>query len=230
MKKYARIVGLAAHIGAIIIVNLILFLCVRFYRLASPTFWTAWSFSVVVNTGLAVALFFFTRRKFQEMLALPVLYYISFVVSAVYLGVGLIFMVLPIEDLTAVWIVEIILTIIATVLALYIIFGLKYIGDNTKKVKEKVLYIRELQFIADDCANVTTNEEVKKMLKKLAEDIRFSDPMSNERTASYEKELQDLLLDLQVEISNNPEADVKGSVTKAQQVLARRNSLVRLSK
>jgi hypothetical protein len=230
MKKYARIIGLASHIGVVIIVNLILFLCVRSYRLGSPTFWTAWAFSTVVNTGFAVALFFFTRKKFKEWLTLPILYYFSFIISAVFLVVGLIFMVLPIESLTAVWVVNVILTIISAILMLYIIFGIKYIGDNTQKVKEKVSYIRELQFIADDCMNLSKNAEVTNQLRKLSESIRFSDPMSNEKTAAYEKELQDLLLDIQVELGNNPEADVKEAVTKAQQILARRNSLVRISK
>ena len=139
-------------------------------------------------------------------------------------------MVLPIESLTAVWVVNVILTIISAILMLYIIFGIKYIGDNTQKVKEKVSYIRELQFIADDCMNLSKNVEVTNQLRKLSENIRFSDPMSNEKTAAYEKELQDLLLDIQVELGNNPEADVKDAVTKAQQILARRNSLVRISK
>ena len=78
--------------------------------------------------------------------------------------------------------------------------------------------------------NLSKNVEVTNQLRKLSESIRFSDPMSNEKTAAYEKELQDLLLDIQVELGNNPEADVKEAVTKAQQILARRNSLVRISK
>lgn len=49
-----------------------------------------------------------------------------------------------------------------------------------KRLKKKVFYIKSLQVDIEMLANSETDAETKAALIKLAEKIRFSDPMSNE--------------------------------------------------
>ena len=116
------------------------------------------------------------------------------------------------------------------VVFLYFIFGAQYINANAKRQKEKVYYIREAKVICDDLASIAVHEESKKALNKLSEDIRFSDPMSDESVASYEKEIYDALLDMQAKIDEQNDADVLDLVKTADRALKRRNSLVKIRK
>ena len=230
MKRYIRLFALGTELVIDIILNIIIFLTIPAARKESPVFWIAWSFSFVVSFLLAVGLFFLSRKKFTQFLSLPVIYYVTYVVTIVYWVVGLILMYAPFNHQGWTWAIEIIITLIYLVIAAYIMIGLKYTNDQAKEIKEKVLYIRECQFYVDDTMAVSTNAEGKAELKKLSEAIRYSDPMSNEKIEAYEKELRDALLDLNNAVKADPAMDVKPGVAKAQQILARRNALVRMSK
>lgn len=57
------------------------------------------------------------------------------------------------------------------------------------KVQQKVFYIKSLQVDVEMLADVESENDTKTALKKLAEKIRFSDPMSNVELSSLEKEI-----------------------------------------
>ena len=57
------------------------------------------------------------------------------------------------------------------------------------KVNTKVSYIRNMQTEVEMLAEIETNPEVKEKLKELAEKIRFSDPMSNEKLQALENNI-----------------------------------------
>ena len=57
------------------------------------------------------------------------------------------------------------------------------------KVNTKVSYIQNMQTEVEMLAEIETNPEVKEKLKELAEKIRFSDPMSNEKLQALENNI-----------------------------------------
>lgn len=233
MRKNVRILALVAQAAVIVIINILLFAIVSQVnkdRFSVPTFWVAWAFMTFVSLGLSALTFFCTRKKFAESLALPIVYYFTFVIAIVYIIVGLVFTIAPIDSNLWVWVVESIITIANVVLLLYMIFGIKYMDEQRQQVKEKVYYIREAQILVEDCMTMSTNDAVKPMLKKLAEAIRYSDPMSHENVEQYERQLKDIIIEMQSAISLDSNADVAGKVAEATQVLNRRNSMVRISK
>ena len=230
MYKKIRLFALVVQIAIEAILLIVLFNTVDKARLSEQVFWVAFSFSFILNLLVAVGLFFLTKKKADEWLTLPALYYVSYVISVIYLVVGMIFMYAPITDPTWVWVVEAVLTIIFIVVVFYFILGSQYINQNTKKVKAKVSYIREAKAICDDLAGIATHEESKKALEKLAEDIRFSDPMSDDSVAQYEKEIYDALLDMQEKLDEKADSDVLESVKVASRALKRRNSLIQIRK
>ena len=230
MGKKFRIFALAVQVAIEAILLIVLFNTVSKDRLSEQVFWIAFSFSFVVNLLIAVAMFLFTRKKADEWLTIPVLYFVSYVISAIYLVLGMIFMYVPLKDPTWVWISEAILTIIFIILVMYFLFGASYINRNAKIQKEKVAYIREAKAICDDAAYLSKHEESQKALQKLSEDIRFSDPMSNDSVAELEKELYNTLLDIQIKLEESGDADVLDLVKTADRALKRRNALVKIRK
>ena len=64
------------------------------------------------------------------------------------------------------------------------------------KVQEKTFYIRSLQADTEMLANAEPDTEVKAELLRLAEKIRFSDPMSHERLADLENQITDKVTEL----------------------------------
>ena len=90
------------------------------------------------------------------------------------------------------WSVIVVCSVIAGISAVCMISadaGRNEIERVEAKVQKKVFYIRELQADIELLADNETNADVKKALTQLAEKIRFSDPMSNEKLADLEDKI-----------------------------------------
>ena len=95
-------------------------------------------------------------------------------------------MVLP---LTASWIAIVVCALILGISAICLIgteTGREEINRVEEKVEKKVFYIKSLQVDIEMLASAERDADTKAALTKLAEKIRFSDPMSNEVLADLE--------------------------------------------
>ena len=68
-------------------------------------------------------------------------------------------------------------------------------------VQKKVFYIQELQADVELLAAAETDADTKAALTRLAEKIRFSDPMSNERLADLENKISTKVLELKTAVN-----------------------------
>lgn len=97
------------------------------------------------------------------------------------------------------------------------------------KLKKDVTLMRSLQskinVLPAQCSG-----ETAKALEKLAEDIRFSDPVSGEATADVETELSALIDELQQAVIDADEAAVLTLCRKAAVTLNERNRICKLNK
>ena len=95
----------------------------------------------------------------------------------------------------------------AIVICLALIFmistniGTTEIERIDKKVQEKVFYIKDLQTDVELLANLEQDKDIKEKLIQLAEKIRFSDPMCNEKLAIIEEQISSKVKELKT--SNN---------------------------
>ena len=98
------------------------------------------------------------------------------------------------------------------------------------KLEKNVSRMREFQ--AKGQALVTLNKvpEAARPLEKLAENLRFSDPVSNEALAEIEDRLAECLAQLQSEVAAQKKEQILSLCQQAEQVLAERNQLCKLSK
>ena len=157
----------------------------------TATFWTAYAFSVVafaVQIPLWKIAFGKKDTLKSKFLGIPVIH-----VGITYLIIQLIaFAVFMIFPTLPAWLAVIVCAIILAIFALCAIAG--QVGANEiKRVEEKIKVKRAfIQFLQTDIemlAETETDSETKIALKKLAEKVRFSDPMSHEMLGELESRI-----------------------------------------
>ncbi len=164
----------------------------------TATFWTAYAFTVVAFASqIAIWKFAFKgantlKSKFLgiPLISVGITYLIAQIIAFA------IFMWL---SLTASWISIVVCALILGISAVCLIgteTGREEINRVEKKVDKKVFYIKSLQVDVEMLASAETNSDTKVALEKLAEKIRFSDPMSNEVLADLEAEITDKVKEL----------------------------------
>ena len=92
-----------------------------------------------------------------------------------------------------------------------------------EKIKEKVFYIKSLQADAEGFVDKVSDESVKKVLKELAETIRYSDPMSSPQLAVIENKIETKIAVLSEIIEKADSGAIKTVSNELQQLLAERN-------
>ena len=98
------------------------------------------------------------------------------------------------------------------------------------KLEKDVSRMREFQ--AKGRALVALNQvpEAARPLEKLAEDLRFSDPVSSEALTEIEDQLAECLAQLQEAVSAQKTEQILSVCREAERILAERNQLCKLSK
>lgn len=165
----------------------------------TTTFWIAYAFTVV---ALALQIRIWNKAfKAVETLKSKFLGIPIFYVGVVYLVFQLItlavFMAFP---RIPYWIAVIVCAFVLGISAICLISAdaeRDEIDRVEEKVNRKVFYIRELQADVEMLAEQEPNPETKAALQKLAEKIRYSDPMSDERLADIDAEITTKIKDLE---------------------------------
>ena len=157
----------------------------------TATFWVAYAFTVIAFASqIAIWKFAFKgadtlKSKFLgiPLISVGITYFIVQIIAFA------IFMALP---LTASWIALVVCALILGISAICLIgteTGREEINRVEEKVEKKVFYIKSLQVDIEMLASAERDADTKAALTKLAEKIRFSDPMSNEALAELEAEI-----------------------------------------
>ena len=122
-----------------------------------------------------------------------------------------------------------------------VLFGVSAIGfiatDATrdeivrqdKKIVKDVSYMRNLQSKMNMLVSQCNNAEIKTAVKFLAEDIKYSDPVSSDSLKDIERELYFYIEELQKAVVEN-DANAIELCKKTKSVLAERNRLCKLNK
>ena len=157
----------------------------------TATFWIAYAFTVIAfasQIAIWKVAFNGTNTLKSKFLGIPLIpvgiaYWIIQIIAFV------VFMALP---LTASWIAVVVCALILGISAICLIgteTGREEINRVEEKVEKKVFYIKSLQIDIEMLASAERDADTKAALTKLAEKIRFSDPMSNEALAELETEI-----------------------------------------
>ena len=190
------------------------------------TFWVAYAFSVVAfasQIGIwKVALGKEDTLK-SKFLGFPVVH-IGIIYLIVQTIVFAVFMAVP---TLPVWSAIVVCALVLGIFAICMISAEAGRGEIERietKVKQKVFYIKSLQVDVELLAKNESDSAVKAGLEKLAEKIRFSDPMSLPEMESIEKEIADKTNTLKTT------ADKLTVIAGIDALLAERNAKIKILK
>jgi len=192
----------------------------------TATFWIAYAFiAVAFASQIVIWKFAFKGADSlkSKFLGIPLIS-----VGITYLIVQIIafavFMALP---LTTSWIAIVVCALILGISAICLIgteTGREEINRVEEKVEKKVFYIKALQVDVEMLASTETDADTKAALTKLAEKIRFSDPMSNDILADLETEITAKVKELKT-VENKAEI-----ITVLDSLITERNKKAKLLK
>lgn len=192
----------------------------------TATFWVAYAFSVVAF-AVQIPLWKIALDKKDTLkskfLGIPVIH-----VGITYLIIQLIaFAVFMIFPTLPVWLAVVVCSIILAISALCAIAG-QAGANEINRVEEKIKVKRAfIQFLQTDIEMLTENEtsaETKAELKKLAEKVRFSDPMSHEMLGELESRISAKVEEMKTA------TDKKGLIAEINTLLTERNKKCKILK
>ena len=98
------------------------------------------------------------------------------------------------------------------------------------KQEKQISQMRELQARASGLPGQCQDPELRRILQKLSDNLRFSDPVSSPALEEIESELSDLLEQIQTAIQAQADSQIPSLCQRAEQLLAERNRLCKLGK
>ncbi|MBQ8428869.1 MAG: hypothetical protein IJX30_02110 [Clostridia bacterium] len=195
-------------------------------RLKEPVFWIAFSFAVPVNVLAAIILHLWAVRKgSNDIVHLPVIYYVIAVFGVAYLAAGYGFIYkYKLTNPTIPLVVEMVITAAYFIVALFAMLGTNFITDTQREVKEKVLYVRMLQADVNDCKAKATTPAIARALERFAQNVECSDPMSHPSLAGIESSLTSAVKNINSSLDMGlEEAEIIKMIADAEALLDSRN-------
>lgn len=156
-------------------------------------------------------------------------------VGVIYLITQLIISVIEmiLAELLPVW-TTIIVNVILLVLAIVGCIATNVMRDEIVRqdvrLKKDVSNMRALQSMASALVGQCGNNELKKTIQNIADEFKYSDPVSNDQTRDLERELQNQLQEIQKTLFDEDVKSAKVLCTKVIDNLAERNRICALNK
>ena len=227
-NKIRFYIALVAVLAAFCVITL----AVPFVR--DTVFWLSFAFG-----ALAILIQLYTMPKAMKgdarskFYGFPILR-VSFIYLVLQLIISLVFMAVG-QFITGipVWIPAVIYIVLLCVALVGFVAteGVREeVAQQDVQIKKQVSVMRALQSKANAMAAQYEGGEAGKALKKFAEELRYSDPVSSEEIADAEAELSACIDNLQQAVVDGNETDIITLCRKATAALAERNRLCKLNK
>ena len=175
----------------------------------TATFWTAYAFSIlafVIQIPLWKIAFDKKETLNSKFLGIPLIH-----VGLTYLILQLIaFAVFKIFHTLPMWLAIIVCAVILAIFAICSITEQAGVGEIDRldeKIKTKRAFIQFLQMDIEMLANSESDSETKILLTKLAEKVRFSDPMSHEMLGDLESRISTKVKEMKTAANKKPLID-----------------------
>lgn len=104
------------------------------------------------------------------------------------------------------------------------------IAAQDVKLKKSVSNMRELQSLTASLVNQTDDAELKKSLQKVADEFRYSDPLTSDKTSALEENMHSQIGDLQQALVDSDVDGAKTLCTKLLDCLRERNRICSVNK
>ena len=105
------------------------------------------------------------------------------------------------------------------------------VEHQEEKFKKDVSIMRELQSRMSGLVSLAgEHEELKKELTALADELKYSDPVSSDATRAIEQDVSDRLDEMKTMMADGNNESAVSLCKKARELLAERNRLCKLNK
>lgn len=225
MKKTSNKTLMAVVVFSLVfaVYNACLFIIAQGFEGHYTSFWASYIFMIIAFIDVAVVGVVFKTRGYKAKdwyLAFPVSKHLLIYIVAEFI-ISIIFMALD-QSFDLGWlaiVVQLILLAVHLVFVVLCFMSTETIREVQEKVKDKTTFIRLLQADVESCAYKIQDPELKAKFTKFAEDVRFSDPMSNENLFELEKMIA-------LQISNADTCIMMNDLEGASQCCDRASSLL----
>ena len=228
MMNKLKVKSLLTVLIIIVVYNVVAF-AIPFNRFGS--FWSGYCFIMLALILTAtVGLYSLDKQGLKSKFYGVPLMYLTWRYLIIQLIVGFVQMFLDFIPFQYGIVINVILLGICLIGLIATDFGKEKIEPIDGKVKEKAFYIKSLQGEVSDLADRASSESVKKVLKGLAETIRYSDPMSSPQLATIENKIEGKVYILSDLVGQADDVAVDLLCAELQQLLAERNRKCRILK
>jgi len=168
---------------------------------AKTNFWVTYAFLVISFACQVGSIFLFDKKNGLNavFMGLPV-FMVSIIFFVVELVVAVIFFILSafnVQVPTAVVVVLQLLILAAyLIIAILAVLAKNHIAGLNEKIKTNVANIRNLEADVRIAMEACTNPQVKELLRKFADDIRYSDPMTTPAVEVLDVQIQTIVMDI----------------------------------
>ena len=221
--------------GLVLAIILVLYNIIIFVAPFTKTsiFWVTYLFTLVSFIVAGVAIYFGFVKKpgaKSKFYGFPVVKIgVIYVLLQVVVGIVLILL----NKYVPMWI-AVILYSIALALSLLGFISVdavvKEIERQDVKIKINVNTMRSLQSKVNQLVNNVEGKENIKLIKKLAEEFKYSDPVSNDSLIEIENDLNESVNDLEKAIISNDYESLNRIIKNTSSILSERNRLCKLNK
>jgi len=201
----------------------------------NPVFFVSWVFTLIAIAAQIYVIrtsFYHEEGARSKFYGFPIAK-IGTLYLAVQMVLGLAFMALGLVVSVPVWISLVLYVVLLGAAAVGLI-STEATRDEImwqdEKLKKNVSCMRTLQSKAMAMVPLAKDASVRTALEKFAEDIRFSDPVSNTALDAIETDLSACIDDLQQAVLDNDREAVLLLEKRAEMLLAERNRLCKLEK
>lgn len=222
--------GMIVLAVVLIVYNALVFL-IPFEKTA--VFWFSYLFTMLALAVTSLSLYIaFVRNPDarSRFYGFPVarigVYYAEFQLIAGFVGMALGWLI-PVWIAVLVYVVALGAAVIGLIAADTVA---EEIGAQDQKLKKDVILMRGLQSKVNQMISQCDDADALKAVRELAEDFRYSDPVSSEAMAEIEKDLSAMVEELQLAVVEGNAAVICQICRKTSVVLSERNRLCKLNK
>ena len=230
MKK-KNLLSMLAVYGIVLAVYILAFLIIPFKKGASA--WICFGFSIVAFfAGSAISVFAFDKKDLKSKFYGFPIFKVGSIYVAAQLALGIVLCVIGAFIDIPYWITLLLSVIVLAVAAIGVIAtgSARSNIENIEKTTEKEIQTHKVFTLnIEGIIDICNNDDVKVKLKKLAEDFKYSDPVSNKNTESIEDDIILKLESLKKNVNANPDK-VFVDIQEVSNLLSERNRICKAFK
>ena len=199
----------------------------------TATFWVSWIFMMVAFGSLAVTWGILKRQGMvirDWLFGYPIFNHsVIYIIAAFVLST---FFVILEDDIKWIWAfsAQIVLAACYSILAISCFLSKSTIEEVGNKVVVNTTAMKMLRIKADMLVQKCEDSELKELCKKFAEEVKYSDPMSNEALYEIEQELKVVVSECDNMIMNQNYEAASALCKRAHNLLLERNKICKATK